>query len=498
MKKLFVFDCDGTLINDNRELLPETIAALRNAAHEGHYPVICTGRGINQLKEYLNQMPFVKIVCTCNGGIVNFLESGDQIINGQPIARDVINDLIDIAMKYKRELQWTNDEQEMHRVYFGTTPEQDVQDQTFFQLGTKNPVYEKWEDVRHTLNTGNIIHIAVKMETSKIHEPFDMIYDKYHKTQKYNVVKTGDVYIDVDPWGVNKASAVKLIQKNLGIKNENTYCFGDSDNDISMVEYAGTGVALWNATQNLKNVANVIIGSNNEPAIATYVSNVISQSSGKTLEPSLLAFDKEHIEEQLEEVKQEGIDTIHYDVMDGYVNNKSFDTEYMQLIKDMGFETIVHFMVYDPATWIDRFAVFKPEAITFQYEAINYIETMKVLRKIKAHGIKAGIAIKPYSKFQSYSHLLDYVDFITIMTVEPGKGGQAFIDDALINLKQVHQYRKENNLKYRIEVDGGIKLDNVYKVLPYADYIVSGSGYMKSNKTSRNEFINKVMEDNNG
>ncbi len=184
--------------------------------------------------------------------------------------------------------------------------------------------------------------------------------------------------------------------------------------------------------------------------------------------------------------------------MDGYVNNKSFDIEHMQLIKDMGFETIVHLMVYDPITWIDRFAAFKPEAITFQYEPVNYIEAMKVLRKIKSYGIKAGIAIKPYSKFQSYSHLLDYVDFITIMTVEPGKGGQAFIDDALINLKQVHQYRKENNLKYRIEVDGGIKLDNVYKVLPYADYIVSGSGYMKSNKTSRNEFINKVMEDNNG
>ncbi len=494
MKKLFVFDCDGTLINDNRELLPETIAALRNAAHEGHYPVICTGRGINQLRPYLNQ---IKIVCTCNGGIINFLETGDEIINGNPIARDVINDLIDIAMKHKRELQWTNDNQEMYRVYFGTTPEQDIQDQSFFQLGTKNPVYDKWEDVRHTLNDGNIIHIAVKMETSKIDEPFNFIHEKYHKSQKYNVVKTGDVYIDVDPWGVNKATAVKLIQRNLGIKNENTYCFGDSDNDISMVEYAGTGVALWNATQNLKNVADVIIGSNNEPAIATYVSNVISQTSNKVLEPSLLAFDIDKLQEQLEELKQEGIDTIHYDVMDGYVNNKSFDIEHMQLIKDMGFEIVVHFMVYDPMQWIERFAQFKPEAITFQYEAVNYSEAMKVLKKIKSYGIKAGIAIKPYSKYTSYSHLLDYVDFLTMMTVEPGKGGQSFIDDALNNVKYVHKYRKENNLRYKIEVDGGIKLDNVYKVLPYVDYVVSGSGYMGSSKTARSEFVNKVMGENN-
>ncbi len=495
MKKLFVFDCDGTLLNDDRELLPETIAALRNAAHEGHYPVICTGRGIVQLKGYLDQMPFMKIACTLNGGVINFLDSGDEIINGQPIGRDAINELIDIAMKYKRELQWTDDNQNMYRVYFGTTPQQDITDQSFFRLGTQNPKYDKWEDVRHTLNNGNILHASVKMESSLIKEPYQQIYDHFAKTNKYAVHNTGNIYIDIDPLGVNKAAAVKTLQKNLNISNENTYCFGDSSNDISMVEYAGTGIALWNSTQDLKEVADVIIGSNNEPSIATYISNVISQTSNKVLEPSLLAFDKSKMEEQLDEVKQEGIDTIHYDVMDGFVNNKSFDTEYMQMISDKGFETIVHLMVYDPMSYIDRFAAFKPSAITFQYEAVNYSEAMKVIKKIKSYGIKAGIAIKPYSQYSSYSHLLDYVDFLTMMTVEPGKGGQSFIDDAMKNVEQVYKYRADNNLRYKIEVDGGIKLENVYKVLPYVDYVVAGSGYMGINKTARYEFINRVMEE---
>lgn len=493
MKKLFVFDFDGTLLNDDRKILPETIAALRNAAHEGHYPVICTGRGKKQLDDYLKDLPFMKVVCTCNGGIINFLDSGDEIVLAQPIGRDVINDLIDIAMQYKRELQWTTENQDMYRVYFGTTPEQDITDQSFYRVGTQNPKYDKWEDVRHTLNNGDIIHIAIKMETSKIKEPFQIIYDKYHKTQKYYVTNTGEIYIDVDPYGVNKAEAVKLLQKNLNITNDNTYCFGDSTNDLSMVQYAGTGVALWNATQDLKEAADVIIGSNNEPSIATYISNVISQNNNKVLEPSLLAFDVNQLEAQLEELKKEGIDTIHLDVMDGFVNNKAFDTEHMPLLRDLNFETTVHLMVYDPMSYIERFAQYKPQALTFQYEAISYVEAMKVLKKIKSYGIKAGIAIKPYSKYQSYCHLLDYVDFVTVMTVEPGKGGQSFIDDAMTNLLNVYNYREKKHLKYRIQVDGGIKLNNVDKILPYTDNIVSGSGYMGLSKQAKYEFIKKVM-----
>lgn len=260
-----------------------------------------------------------------------------------------------------------------------------------------------------------------------------------------------------------------------------------------MVQYAGTGVALWNATQDLKEAADVIIGSNNEPSIATYISNVISQNNNKVLEPSLLAFDVNQLEAQLEELKKEGIDTIHLDVMDGFVNNKAFDTEHMPLLRDLNFETTVHLMVYDPMSYIERFAQYKPQALTFQYEAISYVEAMKVLKKIKSYGIKAGIAIKPYSKYQSYCHLLDYVDFVTVMTVEPGKGGQSFIDDAMTNLLNVYNYREKKHLKYRIQVDGGIKLNNVDKILPYTDNIVSGSGYMGLSKQAKYEFIKKVM-----
>lgn len=215
----------------------------------------------------------------------------------------------------------------------------------------------------------------------------------------------------------------------------------------------------------------------------------------KQLEPSLLAFDIKNIPQELKHLQSySDIKTIHYDVMDGYVNNSSFDVEWLSTIIEHGFNVNVHLMVFNPIEWIDRFCKFNISTLTFQFEAIDVNECINCFKEIKKYGVKCGIAIHPYSTPDMYEQLLSYVDIITIMTVEPGKGGQSFMPEALTNLKFVNKFRKENKLSYLIEVDGGIKIDNVQQILNECDYIVSGTGFMRLDKTGRINFLNKVKE----
>lgn len=493
MKKLFVFDFDGTLVDDKRELSPNTVNSLKKAVDLGHEVAICTGRSIGQLTKYLDKLDFIKIIATVNGGIINYMKENKQVILSSPLKQDVITKMILLAQKYRRELQWTTSDQKHYRVYFGNDPKQDITDESFFKIGTMSPTYDKWNDVQSTLITDEVIHLAMKIENSKIKEPFDEIYNEFYLTKKYNVVQTGGVYIDVDSYGTDKWTAVKYIQNHFNISNEETYCFGDSDNDISMVKHAKYGIALEHATAKLKENADIIIGDNNSNAISDFIEKTINNASNKKhLVPSLLAFDVNNIDKELNELIPIDISYIHYDVMDDYVKNKSFDNEWIDLISQKGFSIILHFMVWNPIKWIDRFINKNIYAITFQFEPLSFSETLSCIRKIKSLNIKAGIAIKPSSNFSEYSKYLKYVDFVTVMTVEPGKGGQEFNDAALENLQKIYGFKQVNLLNYEIEVDGGIKIHNVSKVLPYCNFVVSGTGFMKLNKLERLEFIKKV------
>lgn len=140
-KKLFIFDLDGTLLNDDRQIVPATLATLNRVLDTGHKVVICTGRSFSQLTNYIKQIPKLSAVASMNGCIVNNLETKQKELIAEPIKREVIDALLALAQEYKRELHWCS-EDEFHRVYFGTTPEQDIKDKTFFMMGTPNPTYE--------------------------------------------------------------------------------------------------------------------------------------------------------------------------------------------------------------------------------------------------------------------------------------------------------------------------------------------------------------------
>ncbi len=215
----------------------------------------------------------------------------------------------------------------------------------------------------------------------------------------------------------------------------------------------------------------------------------------KKLEPSLLAFDFNNINEQLLEYQKLGIDTIHYDIIDrNYANTEQpYYLEYIFPILEKRFNINVHVMAKDPSKFInDLLFINKISTLTFQYETISKEKALNLLSLIASSGIQQGIAIKPFAKPEEYLDLLPKCKVITFMTVEPGKGGQPLLMDAIKNLKFLYDYRQKHNLSYIIEVDGGINKDTIENVLNYADYFISGTGFVKADINEKKLFLNII------
>ena len=212
----------------------------------------------------------------------------------------------------------------------------------------------------------------------------------------------------------------------------------------------------------------------------------------KKLEPSLLAFDLNKFNQTLEEFKQLNIDYIHYDFISyDYVQTESgYIDEYVEKILKMNFKINVHIMSKNPKHYVDIFKKYMVNAITFQHEVLNLDDAISLINYIKDANIKAGIAIKPSTDAKEYNELLLISDLVTVMSVEPGKGGQPFMEESLSNLKYVYDFRKKFNLNYQIEVDGGINISTIDRVWKYADFFVSGSGFLSLNNEQKKEFLN--------
>ena len=276
LKKLFVFDMDGTLLNSKREINVSSINALNTVMDKGHEVVIATGRNFCQLSKEITFFPLMKYVITINGGIItNLFNNNETTIISQPLDKKIISEIINVAQSLKRELQWSNDKN-FYRVYFGNDPWTEVDDKNFFIGGLKHK-YDNWEEVKHTLFDDIVLHIAIKCEKKYVLEKIPYLREFFKKENlPCTITETSKCYLDCDPVNINKYNAVKKIQTLLNISNENTYCFGDSNNDYEMIKNSGNGVAMGNASDELKNVAKYVIGDNDSNAIADFVLGVIS------------------------------------------------------------------------------------------------------------------------------------------------------------------------------------------------------------------------------
>ena len=196
------------------------------------------------------------------------------------------------------------------------------------------------------------------------------------------------------------------------------------------------------------------------------------------------------LDDTIKELNTLDIDYIHIDIMDGkFVPNTSFTYDQIKKIIEVSEKPFdVHLMVRDVEDYIYHYAMLNTEYITFHYEVLK---DLKIIKKIKNYGIKCGISVKPSTDIELIYELLPYIDMVLIMSVEPGRGGQKFIDNSLNKIKKLKDYIKKNNLNVIISVDGGINNNTgVNCVKNGADMLVVGSALINSN--DKENFIKEL------
>ena len=199
------------------------------------------------------------------------------------------------------------------------------------------------------------------------------------------------------------------------------------------------------------------------------------------LAPSILSADFANLLGDVKKIEEGGADYIHVDVMDGhFVPNISFGAPVMKCLNGKtSLPYDVHLMIENPDAYIKDFVTPQTEFITVHQEACRHLH--RTIQNIKAQGIKAGVSINPATPVSTLSCILADVDLVLIMSVNPGFGGQSFIDSTVDKVRELAQIKKEKNLDFAIEIDGGVTLDNAAMLAEAGvEIAVAGSAVFKA------------------
>lgn len=202
--------------------------------------------------------------------------------------------------------------------------------------------------------------------------------------------------------------------------------------------------------------------------------------------PSMLACDFSNIGNEIKKITEGGADLVHLDVMDGnFVPNISFGSSVIKSMRKyspLPFD--VHLMIQNPNRYIEDFAKAGADIITFHVEAERNIQ--QTIDKIKSFGIKPGLVIKPNTRAEAVFPYIKDIYMVLVMTVEPGFGGQSFMEDMMPKISSIKNYSKKVNPDLLIEVDGGINLKTISVASNYGtDICVAGTSVFSSTDTGK-------------
>ncbi|MCC7345460.1 MAG: ribulose-phosphate 3-epimerase [Deltaproteobacteria bacterium] len=202
----------------------------------------------------------------------------------------------------------------------------------------------------------------------------------------------------------------------------------------------------------------------------------------KLIAPSILSADFSRLGDEVRAVEAAGADIIHFDVMDGhFVPNITVGPLVLEAVRKITRLPIdAHLMIDHPDQYVAEFVKAGANYVSVHVEASRHLH--RSIQLIRSLGAKAGIALNPHTPVAAMGYILDEVDFILVMTVNPGFGGQKFIPAAFKKVAELDQMRREHKLNFEIEIDGGVKVENIAEVSAAGvDIFVAGSAIFQSN-----------------
>lgn len=192
--------------------------------------------------------------------------------------------------------------------------------------------------------------------------------------------------------------------------------------------------------------------------------------------PSILSADFAHLADEIDRVERGGATMLHVDIMDGhFVPNLTMGPPVVESIRKVTRSRLdVHLMIEDPDRYVSEFIRAGADQVSIHQEACRHLD--RTLRLIQSEGALAGVVLNPATPVATLDDVLELVDYVLIMSVNPGFGGQHFIPRALHKVRELNQKRQERRLQFSIEIDGGITLENLPDVVRAGcDWVVTGS-----------------------